>query len=121
MGGKNANKEEKVKAMLLASKFIETHNDGRGDDVSIIAISEGHEPFIFTKNFGDWDDDYFDNQNKEDPFVEQLKLIEKSKASHFDKEDFFEDKFLHPNANKFSYDVLKSSIPSGVKPSGKEL
>jgi len=119
--GKNANKDEKVKAMLLASKFIEKHNDGRGDDVCIMAISEGHEPDIFTKNFADWDDDYFQVKNKEDPFVEQLKLIEKSKACHFDKDDFYEEKYLNPNKNKFSYDELKSSIPSGVKPDGKEL
>lgn len=119
--GCNANNDEKVKAMLLASKFIERNNDGRSNDVSIMALTAGNEPFIFTKNFVDWEDNYFHSVKKEDPFVIQLELIKKSKASHFDKNDFFDDKFLQPNSNKFSYDELKSSIPAGVKPSAKEL
>lgn len=29
--------------------------------------------------------------------------------------------FLDPNTNKFTYEVLKSSFPEGIKPTGKEF
>lgn len=81
----------------------------------------GREPPAFTVQFIQWEPEVAAEWLKTDATV-IAEVAEEAKAAveaAVAAVNPFEGA-LDPNVNKFSYEVLKSSFPSGVKPTAKE-
>jgi len=78
--GTQSSQEEKDKAFAAAHRFIAEANDGRDPDMPIITVQAGAEPLMFSKEFVDWDPEYFSNHTFLDPYAARLKALEEAKA-----------------------------------------
>ena len=84
-------------------------------------VPAGREPPGFTVQFVQWEPEVAAKWLETDPTVvqqaaEEAKAAVESAAANASP---FEG-CLDPNSNKFTYEVLKSSFPEGIKPTAKE-
>lgn len=70
--GSNANKDEKKQAIETAQQYIQSSNDNRDPDCSIMMIKAGREPALFTQHFIGWENDFFSKNQFVDPYESKL-------------------------------------------------
>lgn len=73
--GSQATEEEKTKGFSLAESFSTEACDGRDPDSSVMTVTAGNEPGMFTRHFIGWDAKYFNSLTYKDPYEEKLKAM----------------------------------------------
>jgi len=55
--GSQSTSNEKEQSISLAQNYVNTAPDNRGSNVSIVRITAGNEPLLFTQHFIGWDNE----------------------------------------------------------------
>ena len=81
--GGNATVEEESLSMEFAAKYIEeaSKTDGRSLNTPKVKVQAGKEPFIFTKHFLDWDENYLEKNKFVDPYEAKLARMKAAQTS----------------------------------------
>jgi len=135
--GSDANAAEATKAMEVAVKYVASATDGRDPDISIMQVSSGNEPLMFTQFFPNWDDEFHSKNAFLDPYEAKLQAIAAAKAKDAGlppppaaaKRGSVTGKsllnpaggFKDPASNSFPYEELAGGTPEGVDPTKKEV
>jgi hypothetical protein len=67
--GSQATREEREKALEVAQRFVTDADDGRSaEDMTIVQVSAGEEPAMFSSKFHAWDPEYTQKRIFKDPY-----------------------------------------------------
>lgn len=115
--------------MNSAQKYIDGVKDGRNkDDCQIQEVEAGKEPPSFTVNFTGW------TKEKAQKWLDLASPTKQggnkgaagakggaSKPEEEHKSSLPAKTYLDPDTNKFPYETLKTTFPTGIDPTKKEL